>query len=347
MSTETANIPALSAGRVAVITGAAGGIGLATARRLASAGMKVVLADLGGAALDAAGKAVAEAAGSADKVLAVACDVSKPGDLKALADTAYERFGEVSFLMNNAGVGNNPGKPWENLDGWKKLIDVNLWGVVHGVQAFGARMLAQGTPAVIVNTGSKQGITTPPGNLCYNVSKAALKSYTEGLAHALRNEPGAHVSAHLLIPGFTFTGMSGGSGSKAPARGRRTRWSISCWSRWRGATSTSSAPTTRPTAAPTSGAWPGPSATSSRTALPCRAGIRILAALSRISSRAEAQRADQRSRKSSIESDCMSGTASASFATGQSHQASASMRSEISGAKRRLRRLAGTPAMIS
>lgn len=217
MSTDIANIPALSAGRVAVITGAAGGIGLATARRLASAGMKVVLADLGGAALDAAGKAVAEAAGSADKVVAVACDVAKAGDLNSLADTAYERFGEVAFLMNNAGVGNNPGKPWENLDGWKKLIDVNLWGVVHGVQAFGARMLAQGTPAVIVNTGSKQGITTPPGNLCYNVSKAALKSYTEGLAHALRNEPGAHVSAHLLIPGFTFTGMSGGSGSKAPA----------------------------------------------------------------------------------------------------------------------------------
>lgn len=217
MSTDIANIPALSAGRVAVITGAAGGIGLATARRLASAGMKVVLADLGGASLDAAGKAVAEAAGGPDKVIAVACDVSKPGDLKALADTAYVRFGEVSFLMNNAGIGNNPGKPWENLEAWKKLVDVNFWGVVHGVQAFGARMLAQGTPAVIVNTGSKQGITTPPGNLCYNVSKAALKSYTEGLAHALRNEPGAHVSAHLLIPGFTFTGMSGGSGSKAPA----------------------------------------------------------------------------------------------------------------------------------
>lgn len=217
MSTDIANIPALSAGRVAVITGAAGGIGLATARRLASAGMKVLLADLGGASLDAAGKAVAEAAGSPDKVIAVACDVSRPGDLKALADTAYDRFGEVSFLMNNAGVGNNPGKPWENLEAWKMLVDVNFWGVVHGVQAFGARMLAQGTPAVIVNTGSKQGITTPPGNLCYNVSKAALKSYTEGLAHALRNEPGAHVSAHLLIPGFTFTGMSGGSGSKAPA----------------------------------------------------------------------------------------------------------------------------------
>jgi len=217
MATEIADIPALSAGRVAVITGAAGGIGLAAARRLAGAGLKVVVADLGGEALDAAGKAVAEAAGSADKVLAAPCDVSKEGDLKALADKAYDTFGEVSFLMNNAGVGNNPGKPWENLDAWRKLIDVNFWGVVHGVQAFGARMLAQATPAMIVNTGSKQGITTPPGNLCYNVSKAALKSYTEGLAHALRNEPGAHVSAHLLIPGFTFTGMSGGTGSKAPA----------------------------------------------------------------------------------------------------------------------------------
>ncbi|MCX7303402.1 MAG: SDR family NAD(P)-dependent oxidoreductase [Hyphomicrobiales bacterium] len=216
MSSPTANIPALASGRVAVITGAGSGIGLAAARHLASAGMKLVVADLPGAALDAAGKAVADAAGSSEKVLALACDVAKAGDLKALADRAYDRFGEVSFLMNNAGVGNNPGKPWENLDAWKKLIDVNLWGVVHGVQAFGARMLAQGTPAMIVNTGSKQGITTPPGNLCYNVSKAALKSYTEGLAHALRNEPGAHVSAHLLIPGFTFTGMSGGTGSKAP-----------------------------------------------------------------------------------------------------------------------------------
>lgn len=212
MSSETIDIPALAAGRTAVITGGASGIGLATAKRLSSAGMNVVIADLGGAALDAA----ANAAGSPDKVLAVACDVSKPEDLTALADKAHEKFGEVSFLMNNAGVGNNPGKPWENLDAWKKLIDVNLWGVVHGVQAFGERMLAQGTPAIIVNTGSKQGITTPPGNLAYNVSKSALKTYTEGLAHALRNEDGARISAHLLIPGFTFTGMSGGTGTKAP-----------------------------------------------------------------------------------------------------------------------------------
>jgi NAD(P)-dependent dehydrogenase (short-subunit alcohol dehydrogenase family) len=214
---STIDIPALAAGRTAVITGAASGIGLAASKRLAGLGMKVVLADRAGGALDEAALAAAESAGSESKVLAVACDVAGPENLAVLADRVFEQFGEVSFLMNNAGVGNNPGKPWENLDAWKRLIDINFWGVVHGVQAFAERMLAQGTPAIIVNTGSKQGITTPPGNLAYNVSKSALKTYTEGLAHALRNEPGAKISAHLLIPGFTFTGMSGGTATKAPA----------------------------------------------------------------------------------------------------------------------------------
>ena len=143
-----------------------------------------MIADLEGPALRAAGETVARIAGDSVKILAVPCDVSNRDDLMQLADKAYGMSGEVSFLMNNAGIGNNPGKPWEDLDGWKRLLDINFWGVVHGVQAFSERMLAQGTPAMIVNTGSKQGITTPPGNLAYNVSKSALKTYTEGLAHA-------------------------------------------------------------------------------------------------------------------------------------------------------------------
>lgn len=215
---KTMKLPDLSErmgpGKTAVITGAASGIGLAAARTFAQRGMNVVLADRGGAKLDAARSSVADLAGGDGPVLALATDVTTPDSLKRLAELTYEKFGSVSFLMNNAGVGDNPGKPWENPDGWRALIDVNFWGVVYGVEAFAPRMLAQDGPSIIVNTGSKQGITTPPGNLAYNVSKSALKTYTEGLAHALRNEPGAKISAHLLIPGFTFTGLTTGATEK-------------------------------------------------------------------------------------------------------------------------------------
>ncbi|MEI8714632.1 SDR family NAD(P)-dependent oxidoreductase [Mesorhizobium sp. M7A.F.Ca.US.006.04.2.1] len=206
-------LPALAPGNAAVITGAASGIGLAAAKRLALLGMKIVLADIGGARLDDASRAVSAIAGDG-AVLAVAADVSKADEVDRLAERAFGAFGGVSLLMNNAGVGDNPGKPWENRDAWKRLLDINFWGVVHGVEAFAPRMLASARPGLIVNTGSKQGITTPPGNLAYNVSKAGVKAFTEGLAHALRNEPGAHVAAHLLIPGFTFTGLTEGATEK-------------------------------------------------------------------------------------------------------------------------------------
>jgi NAD(P)-dependent dehydrogenase (short-subunit alcohol dehydrogenase family) len=216
MTTEKSH-PAIAPGRVAVITGSASGIGLAAARRLSALGMKLVLADRQGAALEHAVDAVAAVApGGEDDVAGVACDVADPGDVARLADEAFDRFGEVSLLMNNAGVGNNPGKPWENRDGWKRLFEINFWGAVHGVEAFAPRMLAGRRPGLIVNTGSKQGITTPPGNLAYNVSKAALKVYTEGLAHELRNMPQSQVTAHLLIPGFTYTGLTAGASEKPP-----------------------------------------------------------------------------------------------------------------------------------
>ncbi len=196
----------LTKGRVAVITGAALGIGLAASKRCAAMGMNVCLADLAGADLDAAYMAVCKVApAGAEAVLAQAADVSRPADLASLKDAVYGRFGETALLMNNAAT-RTGGKVMGSPDDWRRCMDVNFWGVVNGVDAFLPAMLVQPGPAMIVNTGSKQGITNPPGNAAYNVTKAALKSYTESLQHELRNMTGCRVSAHLLIPGFTTTG---------------------------------------------------------------------------------------------------------------------------------------------
>lgn len=147
------------------------------------------------------------AAKNGAKTLGYACDVSIASEVDALARTAAETFGDISVLMNNAGTGMNPGKPWENADGWKKLLDINLWGVIHGVQAFVPRMLESGKPGLVINTGSKQGITRPPGNAAYNLSKAGVIAFTEALTHELRQIEDCRISAHLLVPGFTYTGM--------------------------------------------------------------------------------------------------------------------------------------------
>lgn len=204
-----------SPGSVAVVTGAASGIGLAAAKRFATLGMRLVMADLAGEALDRAADEVAHL--SSNDVMAAATDVSSLEQLQRLAEEVPRSFGPVSLLMNNAGVGSNPGLPWENAAGWRALCDVNLWGVVNGVQAFAPGMIAADQPGMIINTGSKQGITSPPGNFAYNMSKAALKNYTESLAHALREATGTRVSAHLLIPGFTHTGMTGAAEKPASA----------------------------------------------------------------------------------------------------------------------------------
>ena len=191
--------PALAPGHVAVVTGAASGIGLAAAQRFFEAGMRVVLADVDADALDVA------AARFGGQALAVVTDVSRRPDIERLKAEA-DRFGLVSVLMNNA-AREGSGGLFAGEDLWRRTLDTNLWGAIHGLQVFVPDMVAAHWPCAVINTGSKQGITLPPGNTAYNVSKAALKALTESLAHALL-ETGNRVSAHLLIPGLTFTGLT-------------------------------------------------------------------------------------------------------------------------------------------
>ena len=208
---------AMSPNNVAVITGGASGIGLAAAMRFATLGMRVCIADLGTNRLAEAETRIATAAprGAVD-VMAMTADVSRIEDVSVLEQAVRERFGGTDILMNNAGI--QPGSQMFNpLQNWQRILSVNLWGVIHGSQVFAPRMIGRGRPGLIINTGSKQGITTPPGDPAYNVSKAGVKSFTEALQHELRNTAGGRISAHLLIPGFVFTGLTAKGRSQKPA----------------------------------------------------------------------------------------------------------------------------------
>jgi NAD(P)-dependent dehydrogenase (short-subunit alcohol dehydrogenase family) len=208
---------AMSPNNVAVITGGASGIGLAAALRFARLGMKVAIADIGSDRLkDAETKLSSVAPGGAADVMAMAVDVSKLDNVKELESAVRKRFGGADILMNNAGI--QPGSqmfgPREN---WERVLGVNLWGIINGSQVFAPGMIERGRPGLIINTGSKQGITTPPGDPAYNVSKAGVKAFTEALQHELRNTTGCQVSAHLFIPGFVFTGLTSRGRAEKPA----------------------------------------------------------------------------------------------------------------------------------
>jgi len=199
---------AIGAGKLAVITGGASGIGLAAAQRFAAEGMTICLLDWSDSVAEAARALGPDAAGF--KV-----DVSDRAAVEALAADIHARLGPPSVLMNNAGVGRG-GDAFAAPADWARVLGVNLLGVLHGVQAFVPAMVASDAAGLVINTGSKQGITQPPGDTAYNVSKSGVKALTEGLAHTLREQTHGRVSAHLLIPGFTYTGITQGHVSGKP-----------------------------------------------------------------------------------------------------------------------------------
>lgn len=204
---------AIAKGNTAVITGGASGIGLESAKRLAGFGMKVCVADLPGDRLNAA-QDILRDAGAAD-VMCVPTDVGKIDQIRALEAAVTSKWGAVSVLMNNAGM--QPGSSiFDAESNWERIIDVNMFGIIRGAQIFAPKMIAAGQPGLIINTGSKQGITTPPGDPAYNVSKSGVKTFTEALQHELRNIENCQVEARLLIPGFVFTPLTAGNRTEKP-----------------------------------------------------------------------------------------------------------------------------------
>ncbi|HBP0042057.1 SDR family NAD(P)-dependent oxidoreductase [Pseudomonas aeruginosa] len=192
--------------KTVVITGAASGLGLAMARVFLREGMRVVLGDLPGPALDAARDSLA---GLAGEVLAIPVDVSDADSVEALA-RQVDAIDGADILCNNAGItGDRPRNSWEHDPGnWRRVLDVNLMGVIHGLHSFVPRLLRQGRPAHIVNTASMGGLLAIPYIAPYVAAKSALVAVSESLALELAGE-GAGIGVSVLCPGLVRTGLTG------------------------------------------------------------------------------------------------------------------------------------------
>ena len=191
-------------GRVAVVTGAASGIGRGLAQRFAEEGMRVVLADVERDALEATAASLRD---TGAELLAVETDVSSAESVDALADRAFEAFGAVHVLCNNAGVGGYRGGVQDaSLADWQWILGVNLQGVIHGVRAFVPRMLEVGEEGHVVNTSSVAGLAATPFNAVYGVSKAAVVALTESLQLELEQRD-APLRASVLCPGLVRTNI--------------------------------------------------------------------------------------------------------------------------------------------
>ncbi len=193
-------------GKVAVVTGAARGIGFALCEQFAEAGMKLVLADIDTAGLAEAEKAL-QSKGS--ETLAVVTDVSREQDLRRLADNTIERFGAAHVLCNNAGIFGRPAYAWEQSpQQWRAALDINLWGVINGIRAFVPIMLQQASEAHVVNVASVAGHLVQPFMTPYHASKFAVAAISESLYHEL-DLLNSSIGVTLLCPGFTNTGILG------------------------------------------------------------------------------------------------------------------------------------------
>ncbi|CUU21833.1 oxidoreductase CDS [Bradyrhizobium sp.] len=182
---------------VAVITGGASGIGLAAALAFARAGLKVCIADVDQARLAEAATKLSSVT-PATHVMTFAVDVSKAESVTELERAVRERFGGTDILMNNAGI--QPGSTlFGEPDNWQRIIGVNMWGIINGSRIFAPGMIARGRRGLIINTGSKQGITTPPGDPAYNVSKAGVKAFTEALQHGRTEKPAGAWTAEQTV----------------------------------------------------------------------------------------------------------------------------------------------------
>jgi NAD(P)-dependent dehydrogenase (short-subunit alcohol dehydrogenase family) len=201
------------AGRVAVITGGASGLGRALAFRFARDGVRLVLADVDERAL-AATKGELEAAGAT--AIAARCDVSSAAEIEALAERTLEAFGAVHIVCNNAGIA-PLGVVWENtVADWQWTLGVNLWGVIHGVRVFTPILLRQGDEGHIVNTASVAGLIAPPGMGMYNVSKHAVVALTETLHHDLAAQR-AKVKCSVVCPAYFPSGIADSERSRPAA----------------------------------------------------------------------------------------------------------------------------------
>ncbi|KAK5048522.1 hypothetical protein LTR84_005612 [Exophiala bonariae] len=210
-------------GALALISGSASGVGYAFAAHCRRQGMNLALLDINKDTLTQA-KSTLESISSAEntKVQTYALDVSDHNAWLAVRDSLTETFpsneGTIDVLLLNAGtsVKSTTAQPWEDINYFTKTLNTNLFGVINGLSTLLPLVQKSRGPSAIILTGSKQGITNPPGNPAYNASKSAVKTLAEQLAYSLRTSGNAsfapHVSVHLLVPGWTFTGLSGNAG---------------------------------------------------------------------------------------------------------------------------------------